>query len=182
MAPCRAVLLTSLFLTLPLVAGAAEPGKATEPGKVTGSFTVEGKTFTPDNVYAVLAPGAYDKKTKDVLVIFTVKPREKNEILTFGSGGPGGTDLTVRLGEGPEFRPGLSVINFTYHVKGASMREDKYRSSSGADGTVFEKKTFDPQKKGRVAGKIRSSEKSEGKEVLTSDLEFDVPILGEHTE
>jgi len=163
------------FFACPLLAPSLQAG---DSGTVKGTFTVAGKRFTPDHVYAVLTPGNFDKKTKDVLVIFTVKPREKDSILLFGNGGPGGTDLTVMLGQG--FKPGLTVISFTCRVLDASLGKFDSYSKGGPNSAVFEKKTFDPRNKGRVAGKIRFSEEPlAGKEVLTSDIEFDVPILGE---
>jgi hypothetical protein len=174
MASYRTILLASLLLAPSLLAGDA--------GTVKGSFTVAGKTFTPDHVYAVRVPGSYDTKMKDVVVIFTLNPREKDLLLAFGHGGPGGTDLTVTLGQGPALGPAVTVINFMCHLKGASMKEDEYYSGSGIDSSVFQKKTFDSGKKGRVAGKIRfAAEKldSGGKKVLTSDIDFDVPILGD---
>lgn len=64
------------------------------------------------------------------------------------------------------------------------MREDEYDSKGAYESTVFEKKAFDSGRGGRVAGTIRFSKErldSAEKKFLTSDIEFDVPILGEMT-
>jgi hypothetical protein len=59
------------LLALLILAG---PSWAADPGKVSGSFSVEGKVYTPRYVYAVPRPSLFDRSKEDIIVLVSVDP------------------------------------------------------------------------------------------------------------
>jgi hypothetical protein len=178
MASHRAILLASLLLASPLVAGYV--------GTVKGSFTVAGKTFTPDNVYAVLIPGIFNSDTKYVALYFTLKPRDVEAFLD-DSRPLEGTALQVEIGADSFVKDSLIVGTYTFRVLGPEgdccTATECYRS--GDVDAVYEKKKFELRKNGRVAGRVTidaAFRTTSGKRCpVGADIEFDAPILRERT-
>lgn len=178
MAIRQAILLASLLLASPLVAG--------DVGTVKGSFTVAGKSYTPDHVYAVLIPGIFNSDTKYVALFFTLKPRDVEAFLD-DSHDLEGTALQVEIGADPHGKDSLMVGSYYFKVlgpEGDSCTAGECYMSGDRD-AVYEKKKFELRKNGRVAGRVTIGATfrttSGKKSTVGADIEFDAPILREKT-
>lgn len=137
------------LLALLVLAG---PSRAADPGKVTGSFSLDEKTYTPRYVYAVPRPSIFDKSKEDIVVLVSVDPIDD-------------MDLTDNLGA--HVYPQLSFAiapNRETHSVGVF---DGRVSASGV-ARHLELKTFDGQ---MVAGRIFTDGKVSH---LSTTVRFDI--------
>lgn len=160
------------------------PAVGGEPGVVKGSYTLNGKSYTPDRVYAISVPSLKDPKKEDVRVVFSVGPQDESKLLSEGKGA--GLSLTVTIGPGwPNVDPS---IGFRYaHGSDATPKDLAERgapphstsSFSGLPDVTYESRSFSSTVGDRVSGKLRIPLPSKREEIeLGADLEFDVPVLG----
>ncbi len=160
------------------------PAIGGEPGIVKGSYTLNGKSYTPDRVYAISVPSLKDPKREDVRVVFSVGPQDESKLLSEGKGT--GLSLTVTLGPGwPNVDPS---IGFRYAHGSAPTPKDltglgaaTYSTSSfsGLPDVTYESRSYSSTVGDRVSGKLLIPLPSKREEVeLGADLEFDVPVLG----
>ncbi len=160
------------------------PAVGADAGVVKGTFSVGGKTYTPDHVYALSAPNPFDKTKDDVRVIFSIGPQKEGLILHLGEGA--GNSVTVDIGPGTKAEP---EINFRYangnlpvEIGEAKPMMAPY-SWGGLPGASFAKKDFQPRANGRISGKLTippdpTMNPIMANTTLTADLEFDVPVIG----
>lgn len=172
----RAFALFAVFAACSAVAG--------EPGVVKGTYVLNGKTYTPDHVYAITVPSLKEETKRDVRVVFSVGPQDESRLLSEGQGEK--LSLTVTLG--PGWAKTDPAVGFRYaHGSGPTSADlvelgvPPYSTSSfsGLPDATFESKAFGTAKGERTSGKLHIPLPSKRQEVeLGADLEFDVPVLG----
>jgi hypothetical protein len=139
----------SSLLALLILAG---PSRAADPGKVTGSFSLDGKAYTPRYVYAVPRPSLFDKSKEDVIVLVSVDPID-DMALTDTLGGHVYPRLSFAIAPNKEIH---SVGVFDGRVSASGVARH------------LELKTLDGQK---VAGRIFTDGKVSH---LSTKVQFDI--------
>lgn len=135
---------------------------AAEAGTVKGTFTINGKAYTPKHVYAVAKPDAFDQKQEGIELLFALQPVDEKEL------------ASAIPGSGPRLTATLGADGSLYGI--AMLYDGGSFSTSGSE-QVFEKKAMDAS---RVAGRLHSKkeiEMSAGKGGF--DLTFDAPVFRE---
>jgi hypothetical protein len=137
------------LLALLILAG---PSRAADPGKVTGSFSLEGKVYTPRYVYAVPRPSLFDRSLEDIIVLVSVDPVD---------------DMDLTDTPGGRVYPRLSFA-IAPNKETHSVGVFDGRVSEGVAVRHLELKTLDGQK---VAGRIFTDGKVSH---LSKEAQFDI--------
>jgi hypothetical protein len=165
-------LVSCLFATVSLAAPPPEP--AAGPGKVSGSYSVDGKTVELKYVYAMSQPNTFDEKKTDTAILLTDQPVADAELA-------GAKDLgRVAIAKG------RNSVLFEIDETGRAMREVVRHESLGENSLQMSGMTHaDVKLASRTADRVEGSAETKEPEDFVKHkyaihAKFSAPIRAAH--